>query len=180
MTDTRALLRRVLASGYARLHRRLAQRLGSDGLAGDVLHETWVRLGQGGELGPVENPEAYVYRVAINTAHRLRAAGDGRAQALDLDAIEDLADETAGPDRAIESQQQMRIVARALDDLSDRQRDVFLACYVHGTPSEVLAARYQVSVRTIQTDLRAAVVHCAKRLGRKDVFADRTFRVSRK
>lgn len=177
---TRALLRRSLAAGYHRFRRRLAQRLGSDSLAGDVLHETWVRLGQGGELGPIANHEAYVYRAAINTAYTMRLANERDPNAIELDEIHDVADEAPGPDRVLESQDQAQVVNRALDELPARQREVFLACYIHGTPTEAIAERHGISLRTVQTDLRTAVVHCAKRLGRKDVLADRTFRVSRK
>lgn len=177
---TRHQLRRVLAAGYVRFRRRLAQRLGSDSLAGDVLHETWVRLGQGGALAPVANADAYVYRVALNTAHSMRTSAARDPQPIDPATLHALADDAPGPDRTIEAQDQLRIVRAAIDELPERQRAVFLACFIHGVPSETIAARYGVSLRTVQTDLRTAVVHCARRLGRKDVFAERSFRVSRK
>lgn len=180
MSDTRALLRRALASGYARLRSRLARQLGSDSLAGDVLHETWLRLGQGGELAPVANPDAYVYRVASNIAWSLRTGSSLDAEATPLDSIPDLMDEAPTQDRVIAGREELRILAQAVAALGERQRAVFNECLLQGAAPEALAERYGVSVRTIQTDLRGAILHCGKRLGRKDLFAERSFRVSRK
>lgn len=178
--STRAHLRRSLVERYKQLKSRLTQKLGSASLASDALHETWMRLGQGGDLEPVKNPEAYVYRAALNTASNLRSAGAKRADALDLAEIADVADEAPGPDRVAEGHADIAVVLRALEELPQRQREAFLESFMGSTPPEALAARFDVSVRTIQADIRAAVVHCAKRLGRKDILADGRVRLSRK
>jgi len=62
--STRDLLRQTLAASYGKLRQRLARKLGSDAVAQEVLHETWLRLGQGGEFDPGANREGYVYRAA--------------------------------------------------------------------------------------------------------------------
>lgn len=180
MTDTtRTLLRRALAKRYDQLRQRLARRLGSDSLAGDVLHETWIRLGRGGELGPISNHDAYVYRAAINTATNMRITDERRPHPLDLSDARDVIDETPDPERILDSRDQIQLVIEAVAELSERQRDIFHLCFMQGVASEEIAERHGVSLRTVQTDLRTVVVHCARRLGRKDILADRTFRVSR-
>ena len=177
--STRDLLRQTLAASYSKLRQRLARKLGSDAAAQEVLHETWLRLGQGGELGPVANREGYVYRVAINTAHSIKLADDRAPRALDIGEAREVPDEAPDADRILDAEDQVRRVNAAIADLSERQRDAFLHCVVHGGRIEAMAERYGVTVRTIQADLRAAIIHCARRLGRKDILADRTFRVSR-
>lgn len=177
--STRSLLRRALAKRYDKLRQRLAQRLGSDSLAGDVLHETWIRLGRGGDLGPISNHEAYVYRAAINTATNMRIADERKPHALDLMEALDVIDEAPDPQRIADSRDQIQQVIEAVAELSERQRDVFHLCFMQGIGSEEIAKRHGVSLRTVQADLRTVVVHCARRVGRKDILADRTFRVSR-
>lgn len=177
--STRDLLRQTLAASYGKLRQRLARKLGSDAAAQEVLHETWLRLGQGGELGPVANREGYVYRAAINTAHSIKLADQRAPHALDLGEAHEVPDEAPDAERILDAQDQVRRVHAAIADLSARQRDAFLHCVVQGQPIEAVAARHGVTVRTIQADLRAAIIHCARRLGRKDILADRSFRVSR-
>ena len=45
---------------------RLTRRLGSADLAGEAIHEVFLRIERGGELGEVRNPQAYLYRMAAN------------------------------------------------------------------------------------------------------------------
>ncbi|MEG3086725.1 RNA polymerase sigma factor [Sphingomonas sp. PB4P5] len=178
--STRTHLRRSLVDRYQQLKGRLTHKLGSATLASDALHETWMRLGQGGELEPVKNPEAYVYRAALNTAFNLRGVGANRPLASDHADLADVADEAPGPARIAEGRSELAIVLGALDELPQRQREAFLESFMGSTPPDVLAARFDVSVRTIQADIRAAVIHCAKRLGRKDILAVGRVRLSSK
>ena len=57
---TRQHLRRILAERYRQIRTRLTKRLGSESLADEALHETWLHLGKGGEIAPVANEEAYL------------------------------------------------------------------------------------------------------------------------
>ena len=173
------MLRRSLVDGYARLRQRLARRLGSPTLAAEALSEAWLQFGRGGELGPIADTDAYVYRAALNAASALgqrerRQAGHG-----DLSEVSDLPDEAPLADRIVSARQEVAQLAAALAELPVRQQEAFLLCYRGDTPPEVLAARYQVTVRTIQSDIRSAILHCASRLGRNNVFAGRRVSASR-
>jgi RNA polymerase sigma factor (sigma-70 family) len=177
---TRASLQKMLAERYQHLLRRLSRHLGSEALAGEALHETYIRLGRGGELDDVSNAEAYLFRATINTAHNIRVSERRSRTVLEMDAALDVPDDTPPPDRAIQANEQLAVVVAALNELPERQKVAFLESYVGSTPTEVLAQRYNVAVRTIQADIRAAVVHCAKRLGRKEVLANDRVRLSKK
>lgn len=180
MTETtRTLLKRSLASGYQRLRSRLTTHLGSSALASDALQETYLRLEQGGELGPVANAEAYLYRTALNVAFNLRRS-EARRRAVDLDEALELADDKPSPEHVAEVNEQVAAVMAALGELPARQREAFLESFLGNVPPEVIAKRYGVGVRTIQADVRNALIHCAQRLGRKDVLAVGRVRLSRK
>jgi len=52
-----ATLRRLLIDRYDHLKRSLTRRLGSHEMAGDVLHDTWLRLARSDmTVGTLQNP----------------------------------------------------------------------------------------------------------------------------
>lgn len=179
MPGTRERLQRRLASQYRQLRQRLSRKLGSEALADEALHETWIRLDKARELPPVVNEDAYLLRAAANMATNLRISEQRHARSLELDQALEEADEAPDAMRVAAGKAQIAAVMRALDELPARQRDVFTAWFHQDTTTEELAARHEVSLRTIQTDLRSAVMHCARRTGRKDLFANRSFKLSR-
>jgi len=177
---TRSFLQKMLAERYQLLLRRLSRHLGSEALAGEALHETYIRLGHGGELGEITNAESYLFRAAVNNAHNIRLSERRSSTTLEMDAALEVPDETPSPDRALQANEQLAIVIAALNELPERQKAAFLESYIGSTPTEALAGRYNVAVRTIQADIRAAVIHCAKRLGRKEILANDRVRLSKK
>ncbi|MGI9375624.1 MAG: RNA polymerase sigma factor [Tsuneonella suprasediminis] len=177
---TRLSLRRSLVDGYSDLKRRLARRLGSAELASEALNETWIRLNQGGELGAIANADAYVYRTALNTAgHLLRREARHNSHG-NLADIHELSDDQPLPDRVIAAREEVELMMAALAELPERQRTAFFKCFRGETSPEVLAEEYGVSVRTIQSDIRSAILHCAERTGRKNILAGQRVRHSRK
>lgn len=176
--STRALLQRSLVERYTQLRERLAMRLGSQDLAGEALHETWIKLNEGNELSPVSDPEGYLLRAALNTASTLSAA---QRRVLGLGEITDIlsiADDAPDPERIAIGRSELAQVWKVLGELSVRQRHVLLESFTgHATHAD-LAAQYGVSVRAIQMDLREAVLHCARRTRRKNPFAHGGSRVS--
>lgn len=181
MTETaRHLLARRLVDRYAMLRKRLTSRLGSTDLATEALHETWLRLSKSEEPATVTNPDAYLFRAALNNALKLSAAERRSLSALEIDAVLDLADDAPDAERIIIAREELATLKRALASLSRRQRDIFLESYAGEASHADMAARYKVSIRTIQADLRIALLHVMARLLEKDVFAKQAVKVSRK
>lgn len=168
---TRALLLRTLLAQYEKLKDRLARRVGSVDLASDALQETWLRLDSRDDLAPVKNPTAYVYRAALNTATNLRKANERRLTPIEIADLLQIPDSAPGPDVIAELRAEIRQVEAAIADLTERQRNVFLESYLGDTPHRELAERWGVSLRMIQLDLKHAVEHCARRLGKRNRFA---------
>ena len=87
---------------YDSLLGTLAGRLGDLHRASEVVHDTWLRLASlGRPASPVENPRAYVFRVASNIAidllRRERRLG---APLLGDGLTEDIRDEAPSPEAA--------------------------------------------------------------------------------
>ncbi len=178
--STRSFLQRALVARYADLRKRLARKLGSTALAGEALHETYLRLGHGPELDTIANPLSYLFRAALNTAHNMRQSEVRHNGTVEFDAALDIADEAPRQDRVLEASEQLAIVTAALAELPARQRTAFLESFIGATPTEELAKRYGVAARTIQADVRTAVIHCARRLGRKEILAKDRVRLSKR
>jgi RNA polymerase sigma-70 factor (ECF subfamily) len=171
MSETsRSLLMRTLLARYASLRGRLASRLGPD-LADDALQETWIRLETRSDLMPVKNPDAYLFRAALNTASNLLKGDKRRLSHLEIEALLNVADEAPGPAVIAEDRSSIAVVEQALSELTDRQRIIFEEAFLGDASHHDLAARFGVSVRMIQKDLKYGVDLCARRLKRGKSFA---------
>jgi RNA polymerase sigma factor (sigma-70 family) len=161
--DRGIVLRDCLAANYARLHRRLLRYLGCADQASDCLHDAWLRLGETRVSETVQNPEAYVYRIACNIAiDRLRSdrtlyftgASDGE--------LEQIADHAPGPDVVAEARSDLEAMARALQRLPRLYGAILVALRVDEIPRQEVANRYGLSLRTVDTALRRALECCAR------------------
>ncbi|PIF13037.1 RNA polymerase sigma-70 factor (ECF subfamily) [Janthinobacterium sp. 13] len=158
------VLRDFLVANYARLHRRLLRNLGCPDLASDCLHDAWLRLADASAPVFVQNPNAYVYRVACNVAmDELR--GRRSAQYDDAAAIEHLTDPAPGPDLIALARSDLAEVERVMQRMPYRHRSVLVALRIEEKTRQEVADEYQVSLTNIDTMLRQALDHCARETG---------------
>lgn len=158
------VLRDFLAANYARLHRRLLRNLGCADLASDCLHDAWLRLADASTPVYVQNPNAYVYRVACNVAmDQLR--GKRSSQYDDEVAVEHLTDPAPGPDLIALARSDLAAVERAMQRMPYRHRSVLLALRIEEKTRQEVADEYQVSLTNVDTMLRQALDHCARETG---------------
>jgi RNA polymerase sigma-70 factor (ECF subfamily) len=176
----RALLMRTLLARYHELRARLARRLGSPDLAADALHEVWLRLEAKHDLGPVGNPEAYLFHAAINTAKNLRRSASARQRLLptDMATLAGMPDEAPDPATIAAARSALGDLQAALNELPLRQQTVFHETFLGDASQQDLANRFNVSVRTIQNDLHQAIDHCVRRLHKKIHFVSGPRRLS--
>lgn len=179
---SRALLQRTLLERYHALRERLGRRLGALDLASDALHEVWLRLQTKDDLPPVANPEAYLFNAAVNTAKNLRRAATGRNRLLptDLATLAGIPDDGPDPATIAAARAAIVVLKDALAELPLRQQEVFQESFIGDARQEDLARRFNVTVRTIQNDLRHAVEHCARRLRSRIYFVPGQPRLSGK
>lgn len=163
---SQATLRHLLLAGYENLKSRLTRRLRSAELAEEALQDTFLRLACASDIGPVRSPQAYLFRMAFNLAINRRIAENRRLSVAGTEALLDVVDETPDPARMVEARSEIEALKRALEELPARRREIFLASWVEEVPHDEIAARFGVSVRTIQIELRHALEHCALRLQR--------------
>ncbi len=169
MSDTsNAALKDLLVTQYQDFVRWLTRRLGSSELAQDALQETFLRLEQGNSIGPVRDPKAYLLRIALNMAANRRAADKRRLATSEVDKLLEFPDDAPDPARAAEAKSEIGALKRALQALPARRREIFLASWMENLSHQEIARRYQISVRTVQIELKLALEYCDSRLNRQD------------
>jgi RNA polymerase sigma factor (sigma-70 family) len=170
MTETNlASLRQLLVERYDDMRRRLARRLGSTDLATEILHETYLRLDRGSaELGAVHSPKAYLFRTALNVAaDHHRQAESRRLSGLEIEALRGIADAALDPAKALEARLEVTTLERALEELTPRRRAILIAARLQDVPHAEIAARFGISTRMVEKELKSALLHCSLRLEKK-------------
>jgi len=164
-TNTR-ILRELLLADYSGIDQRLTRRLGSADLASDVLQETYLRIEAMSDVGAIQSPKAYLFRIALNIANDRRRAESRRLTAGEIDCLLDIPDDRPNPERQAQDRSEVSQLKRAIAELPERRRVVLTLSRIDGLPHREIAARLGVTVRTVETDLKQAMEHCAERLKR--------------
>ncbi|GGF42958.1 ECF sigma factor VreI [Aliidongia dinghuensis] len=164
-----AALRQLLVGQYDELKRRLARRLGSEDLAGDVLQETYLHLERPGPSGTVKSPKQYLLTIATNIARMGFRRERRSADLAELDAALGFADEAPDPLRNVEAREELAALQRAFAELTPRRRRILFASRVEGIRLRDLAAEFGLSQRAVEKELRAALMLCGLRLDREIV-----------
>lgn len=165
MSDiNRVQLRGQLVEDYDGLVRKLTRRLGSSDFAYEVLHETFLRLDRVTDTVPVRSPADYIFRTAINIAKDRQKAQSYRISASEVDALLEVSDDGPDPARVAEARSEIEAFKRALAELPSRPRDVLQSISIDGRSPHEVAVRLGVSVRTVESDLKLALSHCADSL----------------
>ena len=150
-------MRDLLTARYESLRVALTRQLGSEELARESLHETWLRLHRQEALGPVERPTAFLLRVAANVARDRRRAERRRARQADVEAVLTLADPAPGPAQQAQSRIDLERAEQAIRRLPPRTRAILIASRLHGQPHQAIADRLGISRRTVLYELKSAI-----------------------
>lgn len=147
---------------YDSLLGTLAGRLGDLHRASEVVHDTWLRLASlGRPASPVENPRAYVFRVASNIAidllRRERRLG---APLLGDGLTEDIRDEAPSPEAALQGRQRLHQLDAALAELPANVRRALLLARVDGLSHARIAAELGVSESMVAKYLARGLKYC--------------------
>jgi len=159
-------LRSQLVRNYDDLVRQLTRRFGSSDAAYETLHETFLRLDRVTDGAAILSPADYVFRTAINVAKDKQKAENYRVSASEIDALLDVCDETPDPARIVEARSEVEAFKLALAQLPERAREVLRSICIDGNSLHEVAARLNVSARTVESDLKLALQRCADGIGR--------------
>ena len=174
-TEQNRRISETLAREQARLRQFIRKRVSDDGDAEDIFQEVFYELVDAYRLmKPVEQVGAWLYRVARNRIIDLfRRKGpsvlgndsNSVTQAGETERWEDLLPSLeAGPEAAYARSVLLDELDAALEDLPDDQRDVFVAHELEGRSFKEMSEATGVSVNTLLSRKRYAVLHLRRRL----------------
>lgn len=155
--DASPILLDYLNKSYVSLKRRLTRVLGNADLANDALHDTWVRVKGKDDRRPMEQPGAYLMRVATNIAVDIQRRQRRSLSGDDIDALlEEMADPAPGPERVTEVRSDLEALTAIMDRMPERRRLVVVMVHWEGLPQKEVASRLGVSLRTVEYELKRA------------------------
>lgn len=146
--------------------------------AEDLTQEVFVRmLGREGEVPP-DNADVYIFQVAANLLrdrarrNASRRAGDHTSldapadiAAAGLDRHPDLVEER-GPERVLLAQESLGEALRALAELGERTRHIYVLHRLEKMRHREIAALLGLSVSAVEKHVVRAVAHLSQRFGR--------------
>lgn len=147
----------VMLANRAALLRFLASH-GTGDEAEDLFHELWLRVTRS-PTGPVANPLAFLYRAANNLAidrHRARRQAQAREQAWTETRGGPEVSPEPGAERQLIARQELTRMEAALHALGDRTASILRRFRLDGTPQKQIAAELNISLSTVESDLRRA------------------------
>jgi RNA polymerase sigma-70 factor (ECF subfamily) len=146
----------------AALRRRLRARLGSSEEAGDLVQEAFARLLGAHLASSVRDPAAFLNRIVRNLLIDRSRRKSARAPHVEL--AEGDAAVPPGQSDAIEVEQMRERYREAVSELPERMREVFILHRVHELGYREIAARLDISVRTVEWHIAQAIVRISRGL----------------
>jgi RNA polymerase sigma-70 factor (ECF subfamily) len=160
---TLSIMRRLFTDGYHDVKRRLTQRLGSADLAGEAMHEAWIRLATVESAGAIQQPEHYLFRTALNAMNDRHRRERRHSQTVELDRALEIADERPTIEEELVARAEIKAFEAIVAELPPQRRAIFLAARVGNVPHEVIAKQMRISRRTVARELLRAHEHCLSR-----------------
>jgi RNA polymerase sigma factor (sigma-70 family) len=157
----------------SRLRRFIRRRVGDPRDAEDVLQDVFSALVEANRLlMPIDHLTGWLFRVARNRItdlfRRKRPESLGDAAVVEGDELLRLEDllpsPAAGPEALYARNLLLDELEMAMDELPVEQREVFVAHELEGRSFKEMAAETGVSVNTLLSRKRYAVLHLRKRL----------------
>jgi RNA polymerase sigma-70 factor (ECF subfamily) len=151
-------LKTVFLEQRPMLIRLLVARLGNREEAEEVVQEMWLKL-ERLTLRPLEQPGAYLFRMAANLAADRRIAA-ARSQARDsawLD-LQPRGHEHPDAERAMIARERLARIEASVAAMPDRMRAALRMFRIEELPQKEIARRLGISVSAIEKLLRRAMV----------------------
>jgi RNA polymerase sigma factor (sigma-70 family) len=162
-------LTEIVRREQGRLRSFVRRRVADEGDAEDILQDVFYELVEAYRLmKPVEQAGAWLFRVARNRIidffRKKRPVPLRNKDDEDFSLEEMLPSPDAGPEAAYARSLLWEELEAALEELPEQQRDVFIAHEIDGRSFKQIAAETGVSVNTLLSRKRYAVLHLRERL----------------
>ena len=174
MTEQDRQISEIIAEERSRLRNFIRRRVSDSSDVEDIVQEVFSELVEANRLlMPIDHVTGWLFRVARNRITDLfrkkrpeawsgAAVEDEDGEVLQIEDL--LPSPDAGPEALYVSNVLLVELEHALDELPEEQREVFVAHELEGRSFKELSAESGVSVNTLLSRKRYAVLHLRERL----------------
>ena len=132
--------------------------------AQDLAQEVFVRLARRNSPGNVESVESYLFATAANVARDMYRRAKVRTDHPAADFVEAVQiTEQFSPEREVSGRQQLDCILKALNEMPERMRTIFILARLENMPRAAIAARLGISKRTVEQNITLATACLAER-----------------
>lgn len=165
-SNDRVRLRQLYLQHSSSLVRQLTRKTGCRELARDLANETFTRLLRmaPGNIGRIEQPEAFLRRVSTNLLRDWGRAS--AAQQRSHLTLEIASDQQLDQVAVLESRDTLRRVEQAVRKLKPKTREIFLAHRVHGFTYAEIAERTGLGIKGVEKQMSKAIAKIDRLLDR--------------
>lgn len=145
------------------LRRRLRARVKSNEEANDLVQDAFARLLGAPSLSRVRDPGAFLNRIVRNLLIDRSRRLQSRAPHVPIGPGDEIA-VSADQGQAIEVEQMRKRYRDLVESLPPRTREVFVLHRIDGHSYKAIAARLDISIRTVEWHVAQAIVRIGKGL----------------
>ena len=164
--DSQQKLSELFINQRVSLVRMLSRVVGCASLAEDLAQETYVKVAHALKTRPVEFLHPFLYQtaryLAFDHLRSLRSKRRFECQVSDERHLTEIATTAPGPDSQLQGQQSLKQFQAALKTLPKRQQQSLVLSRLQDLSKGEIAQRLDVSISTVEKDLRTALNACAK------------------
>ena len=125
--------------------------------ADDLVQEAWVRLACYERDQPVEQPEAFLMRTALNLSIDVHRARVNHGDEVLVEEVV-LLDVAPGTEAVVLARERMVRLSVGLGRLGEKTRNIFLAHRVDGLTYQEIAKRHGLSTSTVEKHIARATL----------------------
>jgi RNA polymerase sigma-19 factor, ECF subfamily len=163
--EANLLVEGLAQGGGNDLVRFIARRLRSVGDARDLAHEAYVRLLRVKRKDLIRDPQAYLYRIAVNILYEFELKRKADTLGLARCAECQIAEPAYGqPEDDVEALQTRKRIEAVLAGLSPKCRAVFILYRRDGLSYKEIGARIGISTNMVKKYLAQGLRHCREHL----------------
>ena len=158
----------------APLMRFFLRRTSDRALAEDLTQECFTAMLAMGPRDDVRDVDGYVFRVALNLlgqrGRKLHRQQLTPMPSADMHAVSGITHEFVedrSPERILSGKQDIAAVVRALDELGERTRDIFILFRLEKMKHADIAALFGISRSTVEKEVMRATLHLSIRFGKQ-------------
>jgi RNA polymerase sigma-70 factor (ECF subfamily) len=142
-------------------------RVRSSSEADDLVQDVFVRLSRLDASMDIHNPEAFIFRTAVNLLRDRARRRKARRETAEFDALGfELSDEEPGIERVLEARAELSEVITALKGLSERTRNIFILRRLELVKVAEIAMFYGISISAAEHHITKAQAHLARTIRR--------------